>query len=172
MQRFNAGRRIEVQELADELGISRMSVYRWFGDREAVIGAAIAHVSATTIRRARRGVRGHGAEALLRTFDAVNRALVASEGLRTYLRNEGHAALRVLTAGDGPAHLAAVDGIEAIVLAEVEGGHFITALAPRTLAYSIVRLAEAHLYNDAAADLRGDVDHLREVEAALLGLSR
>ena len=37
-----------------------------------------------------------------------------------------------------------------------------------TLAYAIVRLVEAFLYNDAAAGLRGDADRLRVVLAALL----
>ena len=40
-----------------------------------------------------------------------------------------------------------------------------------TLAYAIVRLAEAFLFNDATAAMRGDVDRLREIEAALLGVS-
>ena len=39
-----------------------------------------------------------------------------------------------------------------------------------TLAYAIVRLAEAFLFNDATAAMRGDVDRLREIEAALLGV--
>jgi hypothetical protein len=34
-----------------------------------------------------------------------------------------------------------------------------------------VRLAEAFLFNDAAAGMRGDVDRLREVEAAILGVT-
>ncbi|MCW2994224.1 MAG: hypothetical protein JWQ18_1719, partial [Conexibacter sp.] len=38
-----------------------------------------------------------------------------------------------------------------------------------TLAYAIVRLTEAFLYNDAAAGLRGDAERLRAVLAALLG---
>ena len=41
---------------------------------------------------------------------------------------------------------------------------------PSTLAYAIVRLAEAFLFNDATAAMRGDVDRLREIEAALLGV--
>jgi hypothetical protein len=35
----------------------------------------------------------------------------------------------------------------------------------------MVRLFEAFVYNDAAAGIRGDIDRLREVEAALLGLA-
>ena len=41
---------------------------------------------------------------------------------------------------------------------------------PSTLAYAIVRLAEAFLFNDETAAMRGDVDRLREIEAALLGV--
>ena len=35
---------------------------------------------------------------------------------------------------------------------------------------AIVRIAEAFLYNDAAAGIRGDVDRLRDVQGALLGI--
>ena len=38
------------------------------------------------------------------------------------------------------------------------------------VAYAIVRLAEAFLFNDETAAMRGDVDRLRELEAALLGV--
>src|SRR2546427_296007 len=41
---------------------------------------------------------------------------------------------------------------------------------PSTLGYAIVRLAEAFLFNDAVAGMRGDVERLREVEGALLGV--
>jgi hypothetical protein len=34
-----------------------------------------------------------------------------------------------------------------------------------------VRLGEAFLFNDAVAGMRGDVDRLRDVEAAILGVS-
>ena len=42
---------------------------------------------------------------------------------------------------------------------------------PETLAYAIVRLAEAFLYNDAVTGIRGDHERLREVQAALLGVA-
>ena len=60
--------------------------------------------------------------------------------------------------------------ITALIAAEVSAGAYEPPLEPATLAYAIVRLAEAFLYNDAAVGIRGDVDRLREVEAAMLGL--
>jgi hypothetical protein len=59
--------------------------------------------------------------------------------------------------------------VQALIDSEVEAGRYAPAVAPEALAYSIVRLGEAFLYNDAVAGIRGDVDRLREIEAALLG---
>jgi len=52
----------------------------------------------------------------------------------------------------------------------LRAGAYEPAVEPATLAYAIVRLAEAFLYNDTGTGIRGDVDRLREVEAALLGV--
>ena len=49
-------------------------------------------------------------------------------------------------------------------------GHFVPTVPPDVLAYALVRLGEAFLYNDALAGIRGDTERLRQVEAALLGV--
>jgi hypothetical protein len=58
----------------------------------------------------------------------------------------------------------------AFIEEEVDAGRYESAVDPATLGYAIVKLAEAFLFNDAVAGMRGDVDRLREVEAALLGV--
>jgi hypothetical protein len=54
---------------------------------------------------------------------------------------------------------------------EMRAGTYEPPVEPATLGYAIVRLGEAYLFNDAAAGVRGDVERLREVEAALLGVT-
>ncbi len=51
----------------------------------------------------------------------------------------------------------------------MQAGEYVPPIAPDVLAYAIVRLAEAFIYNDAVAGIRGDNDRLRQIEAALLG---
>jgi Tetracyclin repressor-like, C-terminal domain len=63
-----------------------------------------------------------------------------------------------------------VAAIEGLIDAEVQAGTFSPRVPAATLAYAIVRLAEAFLYNDALAGIRGDTERLRELEAALLGI--
>lgn len=99
----------------------------------------------------------------------MNRALAESVALRRYLEQERTAALRVLTSSSGPVQPRAVDCVVNLITAEMAAGRYQPPADPATLAYAIVRLAEAFLYNDATSGLRGDHGRLREVEAALLG---
>ena len=61
--------------------------------------------------------------------------------------------------------------IAELIKDEVRPGAYEPPVEPATLGYAIVRLAEAFLFNDAVAGMRSDVDRLREVEAAILGVS-
>jgi hypothetical protein len=63
-----------------------------------------------------------------------------------------------------------VERISEIIEEQVSSGAYRPPVEIETLAYAIVRLAEAFIFNDAAADIRGDVDRLRDVEAAMLGV--
>jgi len=58
--------------------------------------------------------------------------------------------------------------ITALIQDEVDSGACHPPVEPATLGYAIVRLAEAFLFNDSS--MRSDVDRLREVEAAILGV--
>jgi AcrR family transcriptional regulator len=164
------GRRLDVRAIATEVGVARATVYRWFGSRESLLGEIIAGESEAYFRRVRRSVRGRGARALLKTFDQINRGVSRSQPLRRYLEQERESALRTLTWSGGVVEPRAVDVIAELIEEEVRRGAYDPPVEPRTLAYAIVGLANAFLYNDAVAGIRGDVDRLREVEAALLGI--
>ena len=64
-----------------------------------------------------------------------------------------------------------VAAVEDVIVAEVQAGRYAPTVAPNALAYAIVRLGEAFLYNDAIVGIRGDTERLREIEAALLGVA-
>lgn len=167
---FLAGERIDVQSIAAGLGLSRASVYRWFGSREGVLGAVLAGEYEALITRADARRRGTGAARVLEVLVRVNRWMSANEPFRRYFEHEQRAGLRVLTAGDGPVQPRAVRAIEQLVQRAVADDGYQPPLAPDLLAYALVRLGEAFLYNDSAVGITGDVDRLRAVQAALLGL--
>lgn len=169
-RRYLAGERVDVRAIAAEVGLGRATLYRWFGSRETLVGEVIAREAEEYFTRVRAGVEGSGAAALLETFDRINRGLARAPAVRSFLEQEREAALRTLTSSGGVVQPAAVAAIESLIDAEVRDGTYEPPVDAHTLAYAIVRLAEAFIYNDALAGIRGDVERLRQVEAALLGV--
>jgi AcrR family transcriptional regulator len=170
MHRYLRGMRVDVRAIAAELGLGRTTVYRWFSTRDALIGEVIVRAAELLLKDARAGARGRGGPALLDTFDRFNRSLVDAPALRQFVEQEREAALRILTSGAGNVQPRMVVMIANLITEEVSAGTYEPPVEPATLGYAIVRLAEAFLFNDAVAGMRGDVDRLREVEAAILGV--
>ncbi len=170
-RQYLGGDRVDLTVVARELGLSRATIYRWFGSRDALIGKVIADELELLIERERRRVRRRGADGLLETFDRINRALACSNALRRFLDQERTAAMRLLTGSSGIVQRTAVASVAELIAAEAHAGNYEPPADPMTLAYAIVRLAEAFLYNDSAIAIRGDHERLRAVEAALLGVS-
>jgi AcrR family transcriptional regulator len=166
------GRRVDVQAIAAELRLGRTTIYRWFGSREGLIGEVLFAAAEPLLKDARANARGRGARVLLDTFDRFNRQLADSPALRRFVEAERDTALRIITSGAGTLQPRIVASIQAVIDDEVRAGEYDPPIDTSTLAYAIVRLAEAFLFNDAVAGMRGDVERLREVEAALLAAPR
>ncbi len=171
-RRFLASERVDVRGIALELGLARATMHRWFGTRESFLGEVLAALAEERLSVIRSATPGTGAQALLECFDGFNRELAATRGLRALLAQEQERALRVLTSSGGVVQPRVVAAVERLIYDEVDTGAFAPAVAPGSLAYAIVRLAEAFLYNDAIIGIRGDTERLRDVESVLLGVSR
>jgi AcrR family transcriptional regulator len=167
---FLSGERVDLTVIAAQLGLGRATIYRWFGSREVLLGQVIADELEQLHARKRREVRRRGAQGLLEVFDRINRTLTRSRALRRLLEQERDSAMRMLTSSGGLVQPRAVSCTKALIDAEVAAGRYEAPADTETLAYAVVRLAEAFLYNDVAIGIRGDYERLREVEAALLGI--
>ena len=170
LHHYLRGRRVDVQAIAAELGLGRATIYRWFGSREGLLGEVLFQAAEPLLAEARTRAKGRGGPALLDTFDRFNRSLADAPALRRFVEAERDTALRIITSGAGTLQPRIVASIQEVVDQEVRSGTYDPPVDTSTLAYAVVRLAEAFLFNDAVAGMRGDVDRLREVEAALLGV--
>jgi len=170
LYRYLRGHRVDIQAIAAELGLGRATVHRWFGTREVLIGEVIVLATEPVLQTARAGARGRGPRRLLDTFDRFNRALADAPALRQFVNTEREVALRIITSRGGVVQPRIVAMIADLIEREVQAGRYDPPVEPSTLGYAIVRLAEAFLFNDAALGSRGDLDRLREVEAALLNV--
>jgi AcrR family transcriptional regulator len=169
-EQYLSGERVDLTVVAARLGLGRATIYRWFGSREVVLGHVIADALEALVASTRRQVRRRGAQGLLEVFDRINRTLTRSLALRTLLEQERDSAMRLLTSSGGVVQPRAVACVKALIDAEVAAGRYEAPADTETLAYAVVRLCEAFLYNDAAIGIRGEYERLREVQAALLGI--
>src|ERR671925_584100 len=71
-RRFMQGEKLDISSLAEELGVSRATAYRWAGNVEELTGAVIASLAAANHHRAFAEAEGTGTDRLI---DAYRRGL-------------------------------------------------------------------------------------------------
>src|SRR4051812_38882535 len=170
LHHYLRGRRVDVQAIAAELGLARTTIYRWFGSREELLGEVLFAAAKPLLDQARRDARGRGARLLLDTFDRFNRSLADAPALRRFVEAERDAALRIITSGAGTLQPRIVAGIAELIEEETAAARYEPPVETETLAYAIVKPAEAFLFSDAVAGMGGDVDRLGDGGAALPGV--
>lgn len=97
-QHYLAGERIDMQALAAELEIGRTTLYRWVGDRDALISDMLSRMVKEVLRDAIEQSEG---EDLDRVLDGARRFMVttaAFKPLRNLIQNETELGLRVMLA--------------------------------------------------------------------------
>ncbi|WP_228001097.1 QsdR family transcriptional regulator [Nocardia australiensis] len=166
---FLASMRVDVQAIAAELGLSRATVYRWFGSRDGLLGAVMVSEFQRIVEAARSRSTGVGAHRVLSMLDQVSRWLARSEPYRYFIATEQATAGRIITTSDGPVQPRVVATVAELIDAAIAEGYEQRVDTP-TFAYALVRLIEAFLYQDAVTGIRGDVDRLRDVLMVILGL--
>ena len=168
-RRYLAGERIDMRALAGELGVSRATLYRWTGPREQLISDVVFSLSDDVFEQARRDT-AHlaGAERLLAVFRRHVEALVSAPALQAFLRNETHAALRILTGRGGSVQPRTVARLAELYREEQAAGNFHPRADPDVLAYAVVRITEGFIYNDAIAAVEPAVDEAAAIVSLLL----
>jgi AcrR family transcriptional regulator len=141
-RRFLAPARIDVSALADELGVNRVTLYRWFGSRDRLLVEVVWSLARRTLDDIEARVEATGAERVVAVVVAFLDAVISSAGMQRWLEDEGEHAMRLLTRaepGFQPRLIAAVEDLLEGVELPVE---------PHELAYVIVRLIESYAYMD------------------------
>jgi AcrR family transcriptional regulator len=166
-RRFAAGERIEMQGLADELGVNRVTLYRWVGSREQliteVLWAATRKSFAAYRARLRRGPRA--AAALTMFVCDVNR----HPGMQRLLRDEPEVALALLTSTSGEYQHRYLELVRDLIAEDRAAGLGSDEVPLEDLAYTAVRITESYIHTRV---ITGEEPDARRAEAVLRVLLR
>ena len=172
MYRYLRGQRVDVRAIAAELGLGRTTIYRWFGSREGLIGEVLVRAAEPLLDEARAEAERNGRRTPARHLRPLQPQPRGGSGPAPLRRAGARGGAAHHHLGRGHRAAAASSPTSEVIEDEVRAGSYEPPVEPATLGYAIVRLAEAFLFNEAAAGMRGDVDRLRDVEAALLGVTK
>ena len=169
---YLAGERLDMQRLALDLGISRATLYRRAGNRDALLASVLWwHGRRTLVEAVRRTAPTRGVNRVIAVTHRVLAAGDRSVPLRQFVAAEPEVAMRVLTGAHNGIHSRYVDCYERLLALEVARGHCSFSLDLPSLAYAVVRLAEGFLYADVIGNRERDMGRAEAlVEGLLRGL--
>jgi AcrR family transcriptional regulator len=165
------GRRLDMQGIADERGMSRATLFRQAGSREALLGKALWVLAEQTLAAATARWEARRPAGQLHTPGTgrqVNAIVSRSRGLRRLLDDEPALALRVLTDPLGPVQPGIVAFVEGLLRRDIDEFGLVTLTEPDALAYALVRLGESFLYADVLAARKPDVAAADRLQRALI----
>jgi AcrR family transcriptional regulator len=167
---FVAGDRVDVQQIAAQLGLGRVSVYRWYGNREGLLSAVILDWYRAEFDRALLHCAARGAPQVFCVCDYLMRAYEQAEPMHEFVAREPVLARRLLTSPDGAFHQEKVTTIRELIEGESGVDGWAPPVEPRALAYVAVHLVDDLNFSDPAHGLQGNRAQLLTVLRALLGM--
>jgi AcrR family transcriptional regulator len=166
---FMAGRRIEMQELASELGVNRATLFRWVGGRDDLLGEILWSLAEPALGAAVEASDGNGAQRITGAIGRFAAMVDQADYLREFLRREPERALRILTTRAGTLQARLVGAIDTLLHDEAAQGNLATPLPLHDLAYLIVRIVESFLYAEFITGAEPDIAMVELAVGALLG---
>jgi hypothetical protein len=162
---FRAHGTLDMDLLATELAVSRATLYRVVGNRDALLGDALWLLARRLLDAARRGRRRSGADGVIEVSRRFAAGVRSAAPLRRFITAEPQTAARLLFTAAGEVHCRAVRAQHQLF---VEAG---LAQAGLDVACLYVRIVESVLFGDLFRGPRVDFAVAERALRALLPAS-
>ena len=163
-RRFVAGERVDMTALAVQVGVNRVTLYRWVGSREQLLVEVVWSLARRTLddleARHRGPARPRRAVTILTEFLG---ATIAHPGMQRWLAEEGESAMKLLTRHDTDFQPRLIAAVEALIDPADPDRH--------EVAYALVRVIESYTYLDLITGETPDAGRARPIFARLLQTS-
>lgn len=167
-RRFLEGGRVDMSSLASELGVNRVTLYRWVGSREKLLVEVLWSLAAPTLERERARTRKRGAPRVVQIISHFIAAVLANPGMSRFLAEEGELAMRLLTWRDAGFQPRLIEAVEELLREEVARGALDLPVDLHDVAYTIVRIIESYVYLDRITGEEPDAARAESILGLLL----
>lgn len=163
-RRFLAAERVDLSAISEELGVNRVTLYRWFGSRDRFLVELVWSLARAALDQAEQRSRGRGAARVVRVLVRFLDTVITNPGMQRWMSEEGEHAMRLLTRHEHRFQPRLIEAVRDLLAAEDVD----VPLDPRELAYVIVRLIESYTYLDLITGERPDASRAEPVLRMLL----
>lgn len=153
-----AGERLELVQLANELGVSRATVFRWVGSREQLYGEVLSAAYERQREWIIRTTPGKGVERFAQVAQRNLQALFRSTALRKFIAQDPEFAIRVLTSKSSPVQARSMELEVAFLRQTIQEAKIRPVIDVETLAYLTIRVGEAFLYADVMSGRKPEIE--------------
>ena len=167
-RKFLAAERIDMSGIAEEVGVNRVTLYRWVGSREQLLVEVLWSLAERTLENVDGAVRAKGGERIVQVVTRFLAAVITNDGMRRLLSDEGELAMRLLTRHDTGFQPRLIEAIESLLREETDAGRLDLDVELHELAYVIVRLIESYTYLDLITGEAPDAERAEPILRMLL----
>ncbi|WP_051026927.1 QsdR family transcriptional regulator [Nocardia higoensis] len=165
---FLRGERVDVGRLAAELGVNRVTLYRWVGSRDQLLVEVIWSLTEASLREQWERARHRPGSRVPALLAGYLRSVLEQPGARAFVLEENERAMRLLTLASNGFQPRLVRAVAAYLEQDLADGRISTTLSVDELAYASVRIGESFHYLPTIAGAPPDPDGAERVLAALL----
>jgi AcrR family transcriptional regulator len=167
-RRFLARERVDMSALADELGVNRVTLYRWVGSRDQLLVEVVWSLARRTLDRIEEDVQERGGERVVLVVTRFLEAVIANAGMQRWLAEEGEHAMRLLTLQVNGFQQRLIAAVADLLRREAASGELDLPADLDEVAYVIVRLIESYTYLDLITGERPDARRAEPILRLLL----
>ncbi len=166
---LRAGKRLDMVQLAADLGVARATLYRWTGGRERLMADAVWAEALTIAEHIVHENRRKSGLSRIRTIcveylDYFGR----NEAVTAFLQHERDSGLQLLTRLDGTFRPRLVAWTRDLIQSEIDAGNYRAPADPELLADGIITIGERFLHHGGDPDVTPDPASAGRMIAVLL----
>lgn len=165
------GGRVDMSALAVQLGIGRVTLYRWVGGREKLLVEIVWDIADRWLRSVDEQVDATGGERVVQIVTRFLDGIIRSPAMRVWLRDEGEYAMRLLTRTQTDFQPRLIAAMVDLLEQESAAGALDIPVDRHELAYVIVRMIESYTYLDLITGEEPEAARAEPVLRMLLGVS-
>lgn len=162
------GQRLDMQALAAELGVNRVTLYRWVGSREQLLVEILWALTERTIMATWDELESTSGPRVPEVLRRWVRATMQQPGVRQFLHGESEFAMRLLTLRSGGFQPRLFALVRRLIAVDVADRRVATPLSLDELTYTVIRVCESHIYLPAITGEPTDPDVLGRVLGVLV----